>query len=56
MQFSGINSTLNASSLTSAFRNIAWNANGGINNKHGFGSVSEPREPRILMTVIKIRF
>jgi hypothetical protein len=55
-QFSGINATLNASTLTSAFSNIALNADGSINNKNGFGSVSGARDPRILMTMIKIRF
>ena len=55
-QFSGINSSLTASTLTSAFSNIAENADGSINNKNGFGSVSGARDPRILMTMIKIRF
>jgi len=55
-QFSGINATLTASTLTSAFSNIAENADGSINNKNGFGSVNGARDPRILMTMIKIRF
>ena len=55
-QFSGINSSLTASTLTSAFSNVAVNADGSINNKNGFGSVSGARDPRILMTMIRIRF
>ncbi|MBS1859820.1 MAG: TonB-dependent receptor [Acidobacteria bacterium] len=55
-QFSGINSSLSASTLTSAFSNIARNADGSINNKNGFGSVSGARDPRILMTMIRVRF
>jgi hypothetical protein len=56
VQFTGINATLNASSLTSAYSNIALNADGTINNKNGFGSVSGARDPRILMTMIRVRF
>jgi hypothetical protein len=55
-QFNGINATLNASTLTSAFSNIALNPDGSVNNKNGFGSVSGARDPRILMTMIRIRF
>ena len=55
-QFSGINASLTASTLTSAYSNIAENPDGSINNKNGFGSVSGARDPRILMTMIKIRF
>ena len=55
-QFSGVNATLNASTLTSAFSNIAVNSDGSINNKNGFGSVNGARDPRILMTMIRIRF
>lgn len=55
-QFNGINATLNASTLASAYSNLAENADGSINNKNGFGSVSGARDPRILMTMIKIRF
>jgi Carboxypeptidase regulatory-like domain/TonB-dependent Receptor Plug Domain len=55
-QFSGINSSLTASTLTGAFTNLAENPDGSINNKNGFGSVSGARDPRILMTMIKIRF
>jgi hypothetical protein len=55
-QFSGINATLTASTLTGAYTNIALNADGSINNKNGFGSVSGARDPRILMTMIKIIF
>ncbi len=55
-QFSGINATLAASSLTGAYTNLAENPDGSINNKNGFGSVSGARDPRILMTMIKIRF
>jgi len=54
-QFSGINATLNASTLTGAFTNIA-EVNGSVNNKTGFGSVNGVRDPRILMTMIRIRF
>lgn len=55
-QFSGINATLNAPNLTGAYTNIAENPDGSINNKNGFGSVSGARDPRILMTMIKVRF
>jgi len=55
-QFGGINASLTASTLTSAYSNIAENPDGSINNKNGFGSVSGARDPRILMTMIKIRF
>jgi len=55
-QFSGINATLNANTLTGAYTNLAENPDGSINNKNGFGSVSGARDPRILMTMIKIRF
>jgi len=54
-QFSGINASLTASTLTGAYTNIA-EVSGAINNKNGFGSVSGARDPRILMTMIKIRF
>jgi hypothetical protein len=55
-QFNGINASLTASSLTGAFTNIAEYPDGTINNKNGFGSVSGARDPRILMTMIRIRF
>jgi hypothetical protein len=55
-QFTGVNATLNASTLTSAYSNIAVNADGSINNKSGFGAFNGARDPRILMTMIRIRF
>jgi hypothetical protein len=55
-QFSGVNATLTASTLTSAYSNIALNADGTLNNKNGFGSINGVRDPRILMTMIRIRF
>lgn len=55
-QFSGINSTLNANTLTGAYTNIAENPDGTLNNKNGFGSVNGARDPRILMTMIKVIF
>ncbi|MDE3165235.1 MAG: hypothetical protein KGN36_05465, partial [Acidobacteriota bacterium] len=55
-QFNGVNASLTASTLTSAFSNVAMNADGSINNKNGFGSVSGARDPRILMTMIRVRF
>ena len=55
-QFNGVNASLTASTLTSPFSNLALNADGSLNNKNGFGSVSGARDPRILMTMIKIRF
>jgi Carboxypeptidase regulatory-like domain/TonB-dependent Receptor Plug Domain len=55
-QFSGVNSSLTAPNLTGAFTNIAENADGSINNKNGFGSINGVRDPRILMTMIRIRF
>jgi len=32
------------------------NPDGTMNNKNGFGSVNGARDPRILMTMIRIRF
>jgi hypothetical protein len=55
-QFSGVNATLNAPNLTGAFTNIALNSDGSINNKNGFGSINGARDPRILMTMIRVRF
>ena len=54
-QFSGTNASLTASTLIGAFTNLA-EVNGALNNKTGFGSVSGARDPRILMTMIRIRF
>ncbi len=56
-QFSGINSTLNISSLTNGtFTNLYLNANGSVNNKNGFGTVSGARDPRIMQLMVRVMF
>jgi hypothetical protein len=56
-QFSGINSTLNISALTNGtFTNLYLNANGTVNNKNGFGTVSGARDPRNMQLLVRIQF
>ena len=54
---SGINSTINFRSLTDPTpTNLYLNANGTVNDKNGFGTVSGTRDPRILQLVVRLRF
>jgi hypothetical protein len=56
-QFSGYNTTINYKSLTDAsVTNLYLNANGTINNKNGFGTVSGARDPRIMQLMVRFRF
>jgi hypothetical protein len=56
-QFSGINSTINFRSLTdSTVTNLVFNADGSVNNRNGFGSVSGARDPRFIQTMIRVQF
>jgi hypothetical protein len=56
-QFSGINSTLNFSSLSNPVpTNLPFNASGQLTNPNGFGTVSAARDPRIVQTVIRLQF
>ncbi len=56
-QFSGINSTLNFSSLTNPTpTNLYLKADGSINNKNGFGTVSGARDPRIMQLMLRLQF
>jgi hypothetical protein len=56
-QFSGINSTLNFSALTGGtLTNLYKNADGSINNKNGFGTVSGARDPRNMQLMLRVQF
>ena len=56
-QFSGINSTINFTSLTNpAITNLYLKADGSVNNINGFGTVSGARDPRIMQLVVRIQF
>jgi hypothetical protein len=56
-QFSGINSTINFTSISNAtITNPAYNATTGALNKSGFGTVSGVRSPRVLQIVAKFTF
>lgn len=56
-QFNGINSGLTLTSLANpTATNLVYKADGSLNNKNGFGSVSGARDPRILQTVIRFQF
>jgi hypothetical protein len=56
-QYSGINSTLNFSALTGGtLTNLYKNADGTVNNKNGFGTVSGARDPRIMQLVVRLNF
>ncbi len=57
VQFNGINSTLNFTSLTNATpTNLPFNADGTLRDKNGFGTVSGARDPRILQLVVRLQF
>jgi hypothetical protein len=56
-QFSGINSTLNFSSLTNTSpTNLYLRPDGTVNNINGFGTVSGARDPRIIQLGARIVF
>jgi hypothetical protein len=58
-QFSGVNATLNVTSLTNFTpTNLPFDANGNFipANKNGFGTVNGVRDPRILQLVAKFIF
>jgi hypothetical protein len=56
-QFSGINSTINFTSLTNpTVTNLPFKANGSVNNINGFGTVSGARDPRIMQLVVRLVF
>jgi hypothetical protein len=56
-QFSGVNSTLNFTSITNPTpTNLYLKSDGTVNNINGFGTVNGARDPRILQTVIRIQF
>ncbi|MBO0860430.1 MAG: TonB-dependent receptor [Chloracidobacterium sp.] len=56
-QFSGINSTINFSSLTNPTpTNLPFNADGALRDKNGFGAVSGARDPRIMQLVVRVQF
>jgi hypothetical protein len=56
-QFNGINNTLNFSALPNPRpTNLPYNASGQLVNVNGFGTVSSVADPRILQTMIRIRF
>ncbi len=56
-QFSGINSTINYTSLTNpTVTNLPFRADGSVNNINGFGTVSGARDPRIMQLVVRLVF
>jgi len=56
-QFSGINSTINFTSLTNSTpTNLPFNADGTLRDKNGFGTVSGARDPRIMQLVVRLQF
>jgi hypothetical protein len=56
-QFSGINSTINFTSLTdSTPTNLPFNADGTLRDRNGFGTVSAARDPRIMQLVVRLQF
>jgi len=56
-QFSGINSTLNFTSLANSTpTNLYLKPDGSINNINGFGTVSGARDPRIMQLMVRIHF
>jgi hypothetical protein len=56
-QFSTINASVSSNTLGGAYTNLYLNpTTGALNNKNGFGTVNGVRDPRILQTMIKIRF
>ena len=58
-QFSGVNATLNVTSLTNFTpTNLPFDANGNFipANKNGFGTINGVRDPRILQMVARFIF
>jgi hypothetical protein len=56
-QFSGINSTINFTSLTNSTpTNLPFNADGSLRDRNGFGTVSAARDPRIMQLVVRLQF
>jgi len=58
-QFSGVNSTLNVTSLTNFTpTNLPFDANGNFifANRNGFGTINGARDPRILQLVARVVF
>lgn len=56
-QFSGINTTINFAGLTNpSVTNLAFNPDGSVRDKNGFGTVSGARDPRILQMMVRIQF
>jgi hypothetical protein len=58
-QFSGVNSTLNVTSLTNFTpTNLPFDANGNFifANRNGFGTINGARDPRILQLVARLSF
>jgi len=58
-QFSGVNSTLNVTSLTNFTpTNLPYDANGNFifANRNGFGTINGARDPRILQLVARLSF
>jgi hypothetical protein len=56
-QFSGINSTINFTSLTNSTpTNLPFNADGALRDRNGFGTVSAARDPRIMQLVVRLQF
>ncbi len=58
-QFSGVNSTLNVTSLTNYTpTNLPFDANGNFifANRNGFGTINGARDPRILQLVARLSF
>jgi outer membrane receptor protein involved in Fe transport len=56
-QYSGVNATVNYSSLTNPTpTNLYLKADGTVNNINGFGTVNGARNPRILQTMIRFQF
>jgi hypothetical protein len=58
-QFSGVNATLNVTSLTNFTpTNLPFDANGNFSfaNRNGFGTINGARDPRILQLVARLSF
>jgi len=53
----GINNTINFTSLTNSTpTNLPFKADGSLNDKNGFGTVSSARDPRIMQLVVRLQF
>jgi hypothetical protein len=58
-QFSGVNATLNVTSITNYTpTNLPYDANGNFifANRNGFGTINGARDPRILQLVARLTF